>query len=156
MQTRLCHSWAKNWAQISQSLLQKTIFQNFMLDLPSVPKTIWKNGLIWLSKLFNMIWSFSPILVQFLAQMGKIPSSKNNFSKFYVKFTLHVQNRMEEWHFLAFQASSYGFGHQVQFWTFKAQNIPNSQGKPIFFVVPQTLPTYRYSKMHLVFFVLTF
>ena len=70
-----------------------------MLNSSSVPKPHGKVALFSFLSSSIWFWSFGVILVQFLAQMGKIPSSKNNFSKFYVNVILSVQNRMEKWHF---------------------------------------------------------
>ena len=91
--------WTSFWPKSAKSLLQESLFQNFMLNSSSVPKPHGKVALFSFLSSSIWFWSFGVILVQFLAQMGKIPSSKNNFSKFYVNVILSVQNRMEKWHF---------------------------------------------------------
>ena len=48
--TFLAKNWSKNEAQNGQEGPVRVIFQVFKQNSYSVPLTVWKNGLIWLSK----------------------------------------------------------------------------------------------------------
>ena len=95
------------------------------------------------------IWLFRSNFGTILAKIDLFCTSNIKISKFYENFLLSASSHVEKSPCLALQASSYVFGHQVQIWTFQAQNIPNTRGDPNFLLAPQTLPTHRYSKLPL-------